>query len=45
MKIKYNYGVDMSFDIENTLNNKLTKVGVNINLENKRNQIYQKVLI
>lgn len=45
MKIKYNYGVDMSFDIKNTLNNKLTKVGVNINLENKRNQIYQKVLI
>lgn len=24
-KIKYNYGVDMSFDMENTLNGYLTK--------------------
>ena len=36
MIINYIFGIDMSFNMENILNDKLTKVGVHIDQENKK---------
>lgn len=36
MIINYIFGINMSFNMENILNDKLTKVGVHIDQENKK---------